>query len=70
MQRSRLTATAQAQRAQLVKTTDDRHLRDRCQAALLASRGRKRKRLAQDGGAPRTTGRRWRRHSQAPGVAG
>ena len=48
MRRIRLTETEQAQLEQLFKTTDDRRLRDRCQAVLRAQRGRKRKTSAQD----------------------
>ena len=48
MRRIRLTATEQTQLKQIFKTTDDRRLRDRCQAILMAHRGRKRKTLAQD----------------------
>lgn len=70
MQRIRLTATEQAQLEQIFKTTDDRRLRDRCQAVLMASRGRKRKIIAQDLGVHRTTVRLWLRHYQAQGVAG
>ena len=35
MQRIRLTATEQTQLDQLFKTTEDRRLRDRCQAVLM-----------------------------------
>ncbi len=48
MRRIRLTAMEQAQLDQIFKTTQDRRLRDRCQAVLMASRGRKRKIIAQD----------------------
>ena len=48
MQRLRLPETEQAQLEQICKTTDDRRLRDRCQALLMAHRGRKRKTIAQD----------------------
>jgi DNA-binding NarL/FixJ family response regulator len=41
------------------KTTPDRRLRERCQAVLMASRGRKRKAIAQDLGVHRTTVRLW-----------
>ena len=59
MQRIRLTATEQAHLEQLFKTTTDRRLRDRCQAILMAYRGRKRKTIAQDLGVHRTTVRLW-----------
>ena len=59
MQRIRLTATEQAHLEHIFKTTTDRRLRDRCQAVLMASRGRKRRTIAQDLGVHRTTVRRW-----------
>lgn len=59
MQRIWLTATEQAQLEHIFKTTTDRRLRDRCQAVLMASRGRKRRTIAQDLGVHRTTVRRW-----------
>jgi transposase len=70
MRRIRLTATEQAQLEHPFKTTTDRHLRDRCQAVLMASRGRKRRTIAQDLGMHRTTVRRWLTQYQARGVAG
>ena len=70
MQRIRLTATEQAQLEQLFKTTTDRRLRDRCQAVFMASRGRKRKTIAQDLGVHRTTVRLWLKHYQARGLEG
>jgi hypothetical protein len=48
MRRIKLTGTEQAQLEQIFKTTDDRRLRDRCQAVLMAHRGRKRQMSAQD----------------------
>jgi hypothetical protein len=55
MRRMRLTTAAQEPLEYLFKTTNDRRLRDRCQAVLMASRSRKRKTIAQDLGgiAPR-----------------
>jgi transposase len=70
MRRIRLTATEQAQLEQIFKTTDDRRLRDRCQAVLMASRGRKRKTIAQDLGVHRTTVRLWLKHYHERGVTG
>jgi transposase len=70
MRRIRLTAMEQAQLAQLFKTTDDRRLRARSQAVLMASRGRKRKIIAQDLGVHRTTVRLWLKHYQEHGLAG
>jgi transposase len=59
MRRIRLTATEQAQLEHTFKATSDRRLRDRCQAVLMASRGRRRRAIAQDLGVQRTTIRRW-----------
>jgi Homeodomain-like domain len=59
MRRIRLTTTEQVHVEHLFKTTPDRRLRDRCQAVLMASRGRKRKTIAQDLGVHRTTVRLW-----------
>jgi transposase len=70
MQRSRLTAAEQEQLAHLFTNTTDRRLRDRCQAVLMASRGRKRKTIAQDWGGHPTTVRRWLTPSQEHGVEG
>lgn len=70
MQRIRLTATEQTHLEQTFKTTEDRRLRDRCQAVLMASRGRKRQTIAQDLGVHRTTVRLWLKQYQAQGMAG
>lgn len=70
MQRIRLTAAEQEQLDHIFKTTTDRRLRDRCQAVLMASRGRKRKLIAQDLGVHRTTVRLWLKHYQEGGVGG
>jgi transposase len=70
MRRIRLTATEQAQLEQIFKTTNDRRLRDRCQAVLMAHRGRKRKTIAQDLGVHRTTVRLWLKHYQERGLGG
>ena len=70
MQRIRLTATEQALLEHLFKTTPDRRFRDRCQAVLMASRGRKRKSIAQDLGVHRTTVRLWLKHYHERGVEG
>lgn len=70
MRQIRLTAAEQVQLEQMFKTTTDRRLRDRCQAVLMASRGRKRKTIAQDLGVHRTTVRLWLTQYQAHGVAG
>jgi len=70
MRRIRLTTTEQAQLEQIFKTTDDRRLRDRCQAILMVHRGRKRKVIAQDLGLHRTTVRLWLRQYQEQGLPG
>jgi transposase len=70
MQRIRLTAAEQEQLDHLFKTTTDRRLRDRCQAVLMASRGRKRKSIAQDLGVHRTTVRLWLKHYHERGLGG
>src|SRR5215470_8429191 len=70
MRRIRLTVTEQAQLEQLFKTTPDRRLRDRCQAVLMAHRGRKRKTIAQDLGVRRTTVRLWLKQYHERGLAG
>ena len=70
MRRIQLTTVAQEQLEDLFKTTSDRRLRDRCQAVLMASRGRKRKTIAQDLGVHRTTVRLWLQHDHERGVEG
>ena len=70
MRRIRLTATEQAQLEQLFKTTTDRRLRDRCQAVLMAHRGRKRTIIAQDVGVHRTTVRLWLHQYHELGLEG
>jgi transposase len=70
MLRLTLTTTQQAALEHTFKTTADRRLRDRCQAVLMASRGRKRKAIAQDLGVHRTTVRLWLKQYQQRGLAG
>ena len=70
MQRLRLTTTEHEHLEHLFKTTNDRRRRDRCQAVLMASRGRKRKTIAQDLGGHRTTVRLWLKPYHARGVEG
>ena len=70
MRRIRLTTAAHEQLEPLFKTTNDRRLRDRGQAVLMASRGRKRKAIAQDLGVHRTTVRLWLQHYHEQGVEG
>jgi transposase len=70
MQRITLNATEQAELEHTFKTTSDRRLRERCQAVLIASRGRKRKVIAQDLGVHRTTVSLWLKPYQQHGWAG
>ena len=70
MRRIRLTATEQTQLKQIFTTTDDQRLRARCQAVLMAHRGRKRKTIAQDLGVHRTTVRLWLKQYAEHGLAG
>jgi transposase len=70
MRRIALAATEQAALEDLFKTTADRRLRERCQAVLMASRGRKRRAIAQALGVHRTTVRLWLKQDQARGLAG
>ena len=70
MRRIQLTTAEQEQLEDIFKKTSDRRLRDRCQAVLMASRGRKRKTIAQDLGVHRTTVRLWLQHYHARGVEG
>jgi transposase len=55
---------------QRFKTATDRRLRDRCQAVLMAHRGRKRQAIAADLGVHRTTVKKWLDQYRAGGVAG
>lgn len=70
MRRIRLTTAEQEQLEHTFKTTSDRRLRDRCQAVLRASRGRKRKAIAQDLGGHRTTVRLGLTQYHQHGLAG
>jgi transposase len=70
MLRITLRADEQAEIEQTFKTTADRRLRDRCQAVLMAHRGRKRKTIAADLGVHRTTVKKWLEQYQARGVTG
>src|SRR6516225_10655793 len=70
MRRMQLTTAEHEPLEHLFKTTHDRRLRDRCQAVLMASRGRKRAAIAQDLGVHRTTVRLWLKQYQDRGVTG
>jgi len=65
-----LTMEEQTELEPIFKTTADRRLRHRCQAVLMASRGRKRKAIAQDLGVHRTTVPQWLNRYQQHGVPG
>jgi predicted ArsR family transcriptional regulator len=70
MRRIQLTTAEHEQLEHTFKTTTDGRLRDRCQAVLMARRGRKRRTIAQDLGVHRTTVRRWLTHYHERGLAG
>lgn len=70
MFRIRLSVKEQAAVARKYKTTPDRRLRERCQAVLMAQRGRKRQVIAEDLGVHRTTVKKWLEQYRAGGVAG
>lgn len=70
MRRIQLTPAEHDQLEHIFKTTTDRRLRDRCQAVLMASRGRKRQTIAQDLGVHRTTVRLWLQHYHERGLEG
>ena len=59
MYRIILTASQEQELDQVFKSTPDRRLRARCQAVLMAARGRARHEIAQDLGSHRTTVRLW-----------
>jgi transposase len=70
MVRLHLSAEEQAAVEQKYKATTDRRLRARCQAVLMAHRGRKRQAIAEDLGVHRTTIKKWLDQYRAGGVAG
>jgi transposase len=70
MFRITLSAKEQVALAQRFKTTTDRRVRDRCQAVLMAHRGRKRQAIAADLGVHRTTIKKWLDQYRAEGVEG
>jgi transposase len=70
MRRIELTRQEQETLASTFKQTSDRRLRNRCQAVLMASRGRKRSVIAQDLGVHRSTVLSWLKQYQAHGFAG
>ena len=70
MFRIHLSAEEQRVVEQQYKASTDRRLRDRCQAVLMAHRGRKRRAIAEDLGMHRTTVKKWLDQYRARGVAG
>lgn len=70
MFRLHLSAEEQAAVEQQYKTTTDRRLRARCQAVLMAQRGRKRQAIAEDLSVHRTTVKKWLDQYRAGGVVG
>jgi transposase len=70
MLRITLRADEQAEIEQTFKTTADRRLRARCQAVLMAHRGRKRTTIAAELGVHRTTVKKWVAQYQARGGTG
>ena len=70
MRRITLSPPEQTALESTFKTTTDRRLRDRCQAVLMASRGRKRTEIARDLGVHRSTVILWLKRYHKRGVAG
>lgn len=70
MIRIRLTPEEREELEQTVKGTPDRRLRDRCQAVLMADRGRRRGQIAEDLGVHRASVHRWLRAYRARGLDG
>jgi transposase len=70
MHRIILTQNEEQVLEQTLKATTDRRLRERCQAVLMAARGRVRHRIAQDLGVHRTTVRLWLQRYREQGVQG
>jgi transposase len=70
MTRLELTKQARAELEQTFRETPDRHLRDRCQAVLMASRGRKPEDIVPDLGKSLRTIYRWLALYREGGLAG
>jgi transposase len=70
MYRIVLTPREEEELEQTFKTTSDRRLRNRCQAVLMAARGRARHVIAQDLGVHRTTVRLWLHGYRERGLQG
>jgi transposase len=70
MYRLVLTSSQERELEEVFKSTPDRRLRARCQAVLMAARGRARHAIAQDVGVHRTTLRLWLQSYREQGLAG
>ena len=70
MIRIELTAEEREELERTFKGTPERRLRERCQAVLMADRGRRRGQIAEDLGVHRASVHRWLRAYQARGLAG
>ena len=70
MIRIRLTAEEREELERTFKATPERRLGDRCQAVLMADRGRRRRQSAEDLGVHRASVHRWLRAYRAGGLAG
>ena len=70
MLRITLNAEEQAGGERTFKTAADLRLRERCQAVLMAHRGRKREAIAEDLGVHRTTVKKWLEQYRAGGIEG
>jgi transposase len=70
MLRITLSVEEQAVVKRMFKTTADPRVRDRCQAVLMAHRGRKRKAIADDLGVHRTTVKKWLARYRDRGLSG
>jgi transposase len=70
MIRVNLSAEEAAAIEQEFKDTTDRRVRNRCQAVLMAYRGRKRQAIAEDLGVHRTTVKKWLDRYQMQGREG
>lgn len=70
MVRISLSADAYTAVEQKFKRSTDRQVRARCQAVLMAHRGRKRHAIAEDLGVPRTTVKKWLDRYCAQGLEG
>jgi transposase len=70
MYRILLSTSQEQELEQVFKSTPDRRLRARCQAVLMAARGRVRHEIAQDLGVHRTTLRLWVQSYRERGLTG